>query len=96
MTATSTVQGAVGDKLTRAVSVTFSQGFESSFGTSTLHLLIDADGNRYKWWASSQAVAIGSTATVTMTVKAHDTKKEDCTVVTRVKPVKGTEWVTCE
>lgn len=96
VTATSTVQGAVGDKLTRAVSVTFSQGFESSFGTSTLHLLIDADGNRYKWWASSQAVAIGSTATVTMTVKAHDTKKEDCTVVTRVKPVKGTEWVTCE
>lgn len=93
---TSTVQGAIGDKLTRTVSVTFSQEYQNDFGTSTLHLMTDADGNRYKWWASSQTVAIGSTATVTMTVKAHETTKEDCTVVLRVKPVKGTEWVTCE
>jgi hypothetical protein len=58
--------------------------------------MTDADGNRYKWWASSQTVAIGSTATVTMTVKGHETTKEDCTVVLRVKPIKGTEWVTCQ
>lgn len=96
VTSTSTVQGAIGDKLTRAVLVMFSQEYESAFGTSTLHLMTDADGNRYKWWASSQSVAIGSSATVTMTVKAHETKKEDITVVLRVKPVKGTEWVECE
>lgn len=95
-TSSSTLQGAVGDKLTRTVSVAFSQEYQNNFGTSTLHLMTDADGNRYKWWASSQTVAIGSTATVTMTVKAHENTKEDCTVVLRVKPIKGTEWVTCQ
>ncbi len=95
--AISTHQGAIGAKIERRVTVTFSASYDGgAYGATHLHLLVDADGNRYKWWASARCLPIGSTATVTMGVKAHEEDRKSAqqiTVVLRVAPVKGTEWV---
>ena len=91
--APSSYQGTVGEKLTRTVTVKMSQSYDSHYGVTHLHVMTDTAGNEYTWWASSERQTAGSTATVTMTVKKHETKKVAQTVVLRVKPVKGTEWV---
>ncbi len=59
---------------------------ESQFGTTTLVRYADAEGRRFKWWASgSQSPTDGDRVVVDATVKGHETWKDVReTMLTRV------------
>lgn len=78
--------GAVGERLTLEVEVTNTRFIESDWGGSHLVNMLDADGNRLKWFASSGVVDEGRRYKVTGTVKKHDEYKGTReTVLTRCK-----------
>jgi hypothetical protein len=53
----------------------------------------DDNGNKYKWWTSGRELKVGYRADTKATVKGHDVDRGDnVTVVTRVTPLKGTDW----
>ena len=86
-------QGFIGEKINRTLTVTFQRYFETQFGSSQLVIMEDDNGNKYKWWTSGREVKVGYRAEIKTTVKAHDVDRGDnVTVVTRVTPVKGTDW----
>ena len=59
---------------------------ESDYGTSYLHLMSDATGNRATWKASGTCLDVGETYRVAASVKAHETYRETAqTVLTRCK-----------
>ncbi len=74
--------GEVGKKYELTLTVVSRQYIDSYYG-STLIRFVDADGNKYSWFASNSQMEVGQTFNVKATVKAHDTKF-DCTVLTRV------------
>lgn len=83
----STWQGSVKDKLDLTVTVESTRTMDSHYGTTTLIVMVDATGNRYKWFASGfVSAAAGDQLTIKGTVKAHDeyrgTKE---TILTRCK-----------
>jgi len=98
--APSLFQGEIGARITRAVTVYFVQEYETDYDVLFLVLMIDAEGNRYKWWTTTAARAVGEHASVRMTVKAHisarNDARDDVTGVNRVRPVPGTWWVAAE
>ena len=72
--APSTFQGAIRERITRDVVVTGLREMESQWGVTTLISMLDAAGNRYKWFASSSVnvPSLNDKITITGTVKAHD------------------------
>lgn len=93
-TVPSEFQGFVGEKINRNLTVTFQRYFETQFGSSQLVVMEDDKGNKYKWWTSGREVKVGYRADIKATVKGHDVDRADnVTVLTRVTPLKGTDWV---
>lgn len=81
-------QGNVGEKLVLTVTCTKVIAYESQFtrGSSYIIMMIDEDGNRYKWFASKCLMAEDSQYTVKGTVKGHDEYKGVIsTILTRCK-----------
>ncbi len=59
---------------------------ESQFGVTHIHTMVDASGNVFKWFASSERLAIGIAYTVRGTVKGHgEYKGRKETILTRCK-----------
>ena len=87
-------QGFIGEKINRNLTVTFQRYFDTQFGSSQLVIMEDDNGNKYKWWTSGRELKVGYRADTKATVKAHDVDRGDnVTVLTRVTPLKGTDWV---
>ncbi len=74
--ATSAHQGTVGQRETFQLSVIRIIDIDSQYGTTHLHILQDAAGNRFKWKASRECLDVGATYAVKGTVKAHEEYKE--------------------
>ena len=55
------------------------------FGTSSLYIMVDADGNKFTWKSSSKTLETGSTYKIDGTVKEHrdDPKYGKQTVLSR-------------
>lgn len=61
---------------------------DGQYGTTHLHLFRDAEGRSAKWFASAKRLDVGTTYTVTGTVKAHETYKDQpTTMLTRCKAI---------
>jgi len=88
--ATSQHFGEVGTRYKAALTLTVlgSSSIESQYGPVTLYRLTDAEGRRFKWWASDGAAQLDSGAVYTLdaTVKGHgEWKGVKETTLTRVK-----------
>jgi hypothetical protein len=83
--AESTYFGEVGKRYNFTATVAVARYVEGEWGTSTLLVLTDADGHRFKWFASgSKEVDVGASVAVRGTVKAHaEYKGAKETVLTR-------------
>ena len=80
--------GTVGSKVTVEATVTFTREFDGSYGPTTLVKFSTADGDVQWWQSGSHTWEIGSTVTLTGTVKGHDADKFDgrpVTTLTRCK-----------
>ena len=82
----STYVGEIGERL-RDIFVTVRNigGFDSAYGYKWVYTFEDESGNRYTWFTTSQqAVSIGSTVSLTGTIKAHvEYKDAETTQLTR-------------
>lgn len=65
--------GAVGDRLDLVLTVTFTRIFDGTYGERQLTKMVDADGNVFVWWATSEFLSTGDTWAIRGTVKGHDT-----------------------
>lgn len=69
-------QGRVGERSEfKGLALTDVLTMESQFGTSFLHKFVDAEGNRYTWFASKERLTEGKTYNLKATVKKHDEYK---------------------
>ncbi len=76
--ATSEFQGEVGKRGEFVLSVIRVVDITSDlYGTSHLHLMQDAAGNRFTWKTSSKCLTVGSTYKVKGSVKKHDVYQRD-------------------
>lgn len=80
--------GAVGDKLENlSITVLAVRETQSDWGVTTMISMVDAAGNRFKWWSSGSGCPfgdVGATACIKGTVKKHDTFRDiKETVLTR-------------
>lgn len=77
-------QGKVKERIVRDVTVLMARPYNSQFGPcGMIYKFVDADGNRYLWFASSgQDWTLGQKLTIKGTVKAHETDRfeGDCNV----------------
>ncbi len=81
--------GAVKARLDLTLTVTAVFDCESQFGVTHITTMVDASGNVFKWFASSERLAIGATYSIRGTVKAHgDYKGRNETTLTRCKTEK--------
>lgn len=71
----SNYQGEVGKRMVRTVTVRATRFLESAYGSTCLMMMNDAEGNDYKWFASSAEYEVGATLTLNMTVKKHEEYK---------------------
>ena len=81
-------QGKAGEKLVRTVTCTKVVSYESQFkrGSAYIIMMIDQDGNRYKWFASNWMMEENKQYVVRGTVKGYDEYKGIVsTVLTRCK-----------
>jgi hypothetical protein len=81
--------GTVGERqVFNGLTVTAITAIESFYGVSDLHMFIDADGNKFKWFSSSKTLKVGETYNLKATVKKHDEYKgEKQTLITRATEV---------
>ena len=81
--------GRIGEKIEISVIVERVISCDSAYGTSLLHVMRDAEGNVYTWFASgSLAFEAGNEAKIKGTVKAHNERNGvPQTVLTRCKAV---------
>lgn len=80
--------GMVGAKVEVEVEVVFKKNIVSYYGESVLHIMKDATGNEFKWFATSASLDKGTRYVVTGKVKKHDEYNgTKSTVLTRCKAV---------
>lgn len=76
--------GTVKARLDLALRVTAVHDVTGIYGTTSIHTMLDAKGNVFKWFASSERLEIGTLYNVRGTVKAHgEYKGRKETVLTR-------------
>ncbi len=69
-------QGSIKERITRTVTVVMEKPYESMFGTGVIYKFVDADGNRYLWFATTNKNwSVGQNLTIKGTVKAHEQDK---------------------
>jgi len=89
----STHQGTIKQRIERTVTVVMEKPYSSMYGEGVIYKFVDADGNRYLWFASTnKGWSVGTELTIKGTVKGHEQDKYegDCnvTVINRVSEVK--------
>jgi hypothetical protein len=67
--------GTVGKREVFEVTVDTVIASEGNYGTTGIHLMHDADGNKLVWFASGSWLTAGSTVKVKATVKDHGERK---------------------
>jgi hypothetical protein len=65
-------QGVVGEKGTWNLEVKFVKHIDTNFGVSSLHIMVDENGNQFKWFSSGLVLEVGKTLKIDGTVKSHD------------------------
>jgi len=80
-------QGTVGERRVFELTVLGINTFETDYGPTHLHRMIDAAGNLFIWWASGNQFEIGKTYRLKATVKEHAIYKNTIkqTVLSRCK-----------
>lgn len=71
-------------KVTTTLTVVEVREIPTAYGASNLHKFVDVEGNRASWFASSEKLTVGSTYTVTATLKGFNTQYGE-TQLTRCK-----------
>lgn len=85
----SKVQGSVGDRLERTITVIDRIEQETKWGTSVIHIMKDDKDNFYSWKTSSKNWKVNYFTTIRGTVKGHTTyKNSECTELTRCMEVR--------
>jgi len=81
-------QGEIGKREVFTLTVSNENTIEGYMGTTWLYTMVDADGNKFKWFASNPKLTVGETYSLKATVKKHDEwKGEKQTVITRATEV---------
>lgn len=90
---TSEWYGNVKDKVEITVKVESKHAFETQYGTTRLHKMIDNDGRAFTWFASSASgMEQGHTYRIKGTIKKHDEYNGwKQTILTRVKAIEEVE-----
>lgn len=70
---TSKWQGSIKERITKEVTVIRNIHLDSIYGSSTLHIMEDAEGNLYSWTTTTKSWAEGSKRKIKGTVIAHET-----------------------
>jgi hypothetical protein len=65
-------QGAVGDKVTVSIICTGEREISGNYGTTYLYTMVDANGNRYKWFSSKALLNQGEQYALKGTIKGYD------------------------
>lgn len=77
-------QGKVGERLDLILKVNKAIKIETNYGTSTMHVMSDYDGNTYIWSTTSKTLTVDNEYEVRGTVKAHSEYHGDKqTILTR-------------
>lgn len=85
----SKVQGSVGDRLERTITVIDRIEQETKWGTSVIYIMKDAKDNFYSWKTSAKNWKVNYFTTIRGTVKGHTTyKNSECTELTRCMEVR--------
>lgn len=80
--------GTVGQTLTVSLEITKTVDFNGAYGETRLHIMKDADGHVFTWYASTTRYETGSTVRLTGKVKTHTVYKGvSQTVLARCKKV---------
>lgn len=76
--------GSIGDRITETLTVIKAIPIEGYYGTSTFHVMTDANANEYVWNTSTKSLTVGNTYTVKGTIKNHSIyKNSKQTILTR-------------
>lgn len=67
--------GEVGDKVAVSILVEAAIGLDGAYGSTTLHIMSDKEGNIFKWNSSSAVLEKGKEYTLRGTVKRHEEYK---------------------
>ena len=70
-------QGAIGDKIEVRVVVKKVTPIDGMYGRTYFHVFHDENGNAYTWNTKTQSLTQGRTITLTGTVSAHDTYRNE-------------------
>ena len=82
--------GKVGERLSLDLTVAKSIPLETIWGTSTLHVMVDANDNEFIWKTNRKSWEVGSQHCIRGTVKEHKSYRNSCqTWLTRCQEVKG-------
>lgn len=68
-------QGSIGDRLDLELTVIKTITLTGAFGTTTMHIMEDANGNVFVWTTAAKSWSEGSTKRIRGTVKEHRTYK---------------------
>ena len=81
--------GAVGERLNLTVTVIKSMAIDSKYGSTTIHIMEDADKNIFVWTTAAKSWPAGSVKTIRGTVKEHNIYRNvQQTILTRCAEVK--------
>lgn len=84
----SKIQGNIGDRIERTISVVERIEQETKWGTSVVHIMKDAEDNLYSWKTSAKNWKVNYFTTIRGTVKGHTTyKNSECTELIRCTEV---------
>lgn len=80
--------GEIGERIEEVLTVTKALTFDGYYGTSTMHIMEDADGNVFVWTTASKSFPEGKIMTLRGTIKDHrEYKGTKQTILTRCKEV---------
>lgn len=80
--------GEIGERIEEVFTVTKAFTFDGYYGTSTMHIMEDADGNVFVWTTASKSFPEGKVMTLRGTIKDHrEYKGTKQTILTRCKEV---------
>ena len=78
--------GEIGDRIEETLTVTKAITLNGYYGTSTMHIMEDAEGNVFVWTTAAKFIPEGKTVVLRGTIKDHKTYKgTNQTILTRCK-----------
>ena len=80
--------GAIGDRIEEVLTVTRAITLDGYYGTSTMHIMEDVDGNVFVWTTASKSFPEGKVVNLRGTIKDHrEYKGTKQTILTRCKEI---------